>query len=265
MKKNYVNKAERICKQIIINDNTTELENAINAGMILSCVRVERFTPLEYAVLIKSNNIVKWMVQNCKELMSANELVFACGSDNSEAMDILIAANDDINRQGYAGSALSISVQEGRIDFVRKLLSYNADVWCFNEYTLAPIYIAAAEGYDEIVDVLLNHIEFADSRNLSWDKKCVLAESLVIAGVNGNLSIVQAMVDWGMDINSCDSDGRSLLFYALTYENHELLSYLYEKNCIIDMFDAYGISTKRMICDNSYRKYVKNAVLNGTL
>lgn len=265
MKKKYVSKAERICKQAILNDDTTELENAIKAGLVLRCVRIDSLTPLEYAVLGKCNNIVKWIVSNCKELMIADELIYACGIGNSEAVDILIAANDDINRQGRTGTALRMAVQEGRIDLVNKLLSCNADVWCFSEYTLAPIYVAAAEGHSEIVYMLLKHIELADKSNLTLDKEKVLAEALIIAGVYNHMPIVRAMVQWGLDINSCNSEGRSLLFYALTYENHELLSYLQENNCTVDTFDAYGISTKRMMYESSYRTYVKNAVLNGTL
>lgn len=111
---------------------------------------------------------------------------------------------------------------------VRRL--YTVFMWCFQfPSALAKIdyqeliFLAAKNGYTEIIDLLLKHnVHVIDIRN-TYDKP-----PLMIASKEGHQDIVKLLIDNGANVNTTDICGRNALMLSAFYGNVSGAKFLIE-------------------------------------
>jgi ankyrin repeat protein len=184
-----------------------------------------------------SNNCDKGNVENIELLLAAGAdpnvgdvhpltkcIPFAWIDDPIDAklqiFDSLIAAGADVNRQTeeYKWSALMAASQDGRIDFVRRLLDAGADPLLKDRYGKTAFQIAVEKDRDEVADLLQSSGGIAnDLGNLQWAAKI------------GNLAAVRQIIESGIDANSRDERNVPLINSPALEGRAEIVEYLLSK------------------------------------
>jgi ankyrin repeat protein len=132
-------------------------------------------------------------------------------------------------------AALHIAIQVNNRDIARLLLDHGADVNILNKAKQTPLWIASREGFDTMVELLLEYnadtkIAASDDGNLT---------PLCIAMLNGHLFIVRMLLKSGANPN-IEIDNRTLLFFAVENDDCDLAQLLLTKGAEIDVVDYAG-------------------------
>jgi ankyrin repeat protein len=244
-----------IIRTAILSNDINELDQALTS-IPFNEILIDKMNAMEYAVVNNSLSAVKCIYAHFElDSINGDELIFAAGYGFMDIMESLIGWGDNINRAGYLGfTPLIIAAQEGKTDIVKRLLIYGADKWNYKAYGQSAIYVAAAEGHIEIVKLLYDgSLEHADEIN----------DALIIAGINDKYDVVNLLIDYGVNVNATDDDGRTLLFYALVYNKAELIDILFSNGASVDYTDTFGVSLRRMFEDEKYRCRVSKKIKRG--
>ena len=162
----------------------------------------------------------------------------------------------------YGRTQLSCFAWNGMISSVNRMLSMKGiDVESRNVYGDTPLINAAAYGFIEIVEMLLNHgariegkdddgctsLHAASSRghlsavNLLINKGANFEvssvhgwKSLHTAASNGHLKIVKALIEKGADMNALTKGGQSALGWARRKNRHKIVDFLRNRGAIDD-------------------------------
>lgn len=97
-----------------------------------------------------------------------------------------------------------------------------------DQYGFSPLYIAASEGYTEIVRLLLRN-------NAKVDIICEESGNstpLMIASIYDHPDVVTLLINHNADIEAKDNEGRTALFQAALNKNKEMISILLKKELI---------------------------------
>ena len=98
----------------------------------------------------------------------------------------------------------------GNYTYVSHLMTQTKSVNCVNGYKKeTPLYISCANGYVEIVDILLKY--FADVSICDCDGR----SPLYAASMRGHIEIVSLLLQNGGDVSVCHRDGMSPLYCCI--------------------------------------------------
>ena len=135
---------------------------------------------------------------------------------------------------------LVVAVTKGNSDLVALLLEHGADVSISDQSDNPPIFYAVDKGRTAMVNKLLAHdasIDFTDShygRGL-----------LHLAAIKGFRDVAELLVAHGAKVEAADSSGKTPLFYATQYDNHDVAEYLTGQGATRPT-DAAAIHEKRL-------------------
>lgn len=142
-----------------------------------------------------------------------NELRLAASRGDVQAVEKLIAAGTDVNRQlGLpSNSVLNRAIESGKPDVVKMVLQAGADPNAKGETGMTPLMIATFVGNASVIDVLLAHQ--ADP-SLAEDRRKDTA--LLIAINRGHKEAVSTLLKAKVDPNRGSEWGRSPLCEAMS-------------------------------------------------
>ena len=180
-------------------NRVAELRAIVSKGASLYSGDRWCMTPLHYAAeLIDTDEIISYMLEQEKELLDASNLDdetalhFACRVANIKAVRILIEAGarfdiQDRNGEYAIHTACRYAGVMSSLDVVKYLVEIGCPLDIIGPYNQKPLHIAA---------------RFR------------------------NLALVEFIVDQGVDVNDCDSDGWTAYQYAWRNNDRTMMDYL---------------------------------------
>lgn len=101
--------------------------------------------------------------------------------------------------------------ESGNIDDVKKAIADGADIDCIRSRDkLSPLFLAASEGYSDIVNLLIQNGANPNANN-------GVNTALMIACRRGHIDVVKTLIDGGANVSEKNQDGESALDNATEY------------------------------------------------
>lgn len=125
---------------------------------------------------------------------------------------------------------LTQAVQEADIEQVRQLLERGADAnFQEEEWGWSPLHSAVQMDSEDLVALLLKHGADPCLRKRNG------ATPFIIAGITGNVRLLQLLLPKVEDVNECDVNGFTAFMEAAVYGRVEALRFLYENGADVNM------------------------------
>lgn len=125
---------------------------------------------------------------------------------------------------------LTQAVQEADIEQVRQLLERGADAnFQEEEWGWSPLHSAVQMDSEDLVALLLKHGADPCLRKRNG------ATPFIIAGITGNVRLLQLLLPNVEDVNECDVNGFTAFMEAAVYGRVEALRFLYENGADVNM------------------------------
>lgn len=152
---------------------------------------------------------------------------------DSDFSGVAIDHQDD-----YGWSALHLAAYLGQADSVIKLLELNASPSLSDSIGFKPIDLAGSEGHTNIVKVLLAH---------SYPDESSREQALLSAATQGNLEIVEALINLGTDIECADYRGRTALYLAVWRDHYTTAVFLLDNGADVLVTDKYNNTPLKIV------------------
>ena len=160
---NHQDKDRNTPLHIIFENHATDLaQTAVDQFKASTEIRnKQNWTPLHTAIdrgyfSYSKELSAKCLHQDVGTEVSWIQLHAACWEENTHDVELLLAANTDVNHINSAGyAALHIAVTKGNIDIVTLLLDQDVHVNCVTTDGKTPLHIAADKGEESIIQKLL--------------------------------------------------------------------------------------------------------------
>ena len=211
------------------------LNNAdVNAAFDKKYDDEDKMTPLMYAVseyMLNDPKVIRALVDAGAGIDAKNAkdertplLIAAANANNTEVIDILIKAGSKIeekDKYGYTALMLALKNNCEHPDIAVSLIKYKADV------------------------------------NKTFDESSSTPLLLALGGQTGvKPKVIQALIDYGADVNAMDISGMTPLMYAARYSTEEIVKILLKAGADLNAKDKNGKTADDYVWDNSkiYRK-----------
>jgi len=214
------------------------IEVLLDANANVDAADLEGWTPLHIASLHGQTETAKMIIDaganlNVETALSLTPLHLACIQGNSDVVEALIQEPRlDVNiGHDNICTALHKAVDGGHEDCVRLLLSRS--------------------------DLEVNHVDFS-----GWT--ALLTASFQYAGPSSS-RIIEMLVEAGADVNIPHSNGNTVLFDVLEWDNaFDLVKLLIEKgNAEVNYADNYGWTALHIACENGATDIVSLLIEHG--
>ena len=225
-------------KLAIDENNTEDVETIINQIEDIDNLNfyIDGTNPLHYAIEEDKIEIVKILLEYGADVNLKINDYTPCMSatfiGNLTILKLLVEYGgncDLITTRGY--SAFKLACNRGNKEIVKYLFS-NSATHERNE----SLWIACRNNDVEIVALLLSDSwekdKDIDSNFIKNNRSC-----LEISIQGGNIEIINILLQYGANINKCDTRGRSLLIKAIIYENIDIVELLLEKGIRVMLKD----------------------------
>ena len=261
-----------IAKSLIDNGALVNLRASDGFNALMEAVRTDNIDMAK--LLINNNSDI-----NIKNKDGKNMIILACENGNEEMFNLLVENNADINeKSSWGASALIYASEKGNINIMKYLIDNGIDVngkaddngdtpllWAVtgenpyeaskllienganvnatNDGGVAPASILAAST-PEVVKLLKDNGADLDTKFLDY------YPPIAIAAGAGNLEIVKALVENGVDVNYYPDDiNYTAIFHAIDQHNYEVAEYLFKNgvdlNIKLKIDDVYGSSIQK--------------------
>jgi hypothetical protein len=140
----------------------------------------------------------------------------------------------------FGVTALMLACRGNHATCVRKLLTAKASHEIRTPKGVSALSIAAEEGYDDIVTMLLRagaKPNIVVSGGGGWQG---LWSPLMIVTFNGHTSTAELLLNHGADVNYADENGWTPLIWACSCGHPEVIGLLHERGCDVDFVDVNG-------------------------
>ncbi|VDI51927.1 Hypothetical predicted protein [Mytilus galloprovincialis] len=268
----------------------------IRKGAIINEFENQQNCPLFQACALGYLHIVELLLDNGAEsnkcFKDAFPLIIACEMGHCTVVDVLLKYNTNVNHQIKEGlskgnTALFVASRNGFTPIVECLLLAGADVNLANTRGQTPVFIASLKGNLEIVELLLqyncniNQLDnvggspFYFSCQNSFIDICNLLlrqtakpdinirphnyghTPLIVSSFNGELQVVNLLLQHDCDVNVQDKGLRSALHYAV-FKNHEnIVRILLEYNINVNLLDSQQKSALLYACAKGHADVVQ--------
>lgn len=178
--------------------------------------------------------------------------VKAASKGDVKAVELFIKAQigiDDPNSQG--NSALVMATNKGHVEVVKALLAGGADPYLKSSAGTSSFVDAVRLNREPIVKLFVDHLK-ATPQGLSGAKFAGLA-----AAKQGFTPIMAMLVDGGLDVNTTDNFGYSLLVTAVKSGHKNTVEYLLEKGADVNQPDKEGNTPLKWANHSGYPKVAK--------
>ncbi|XP_061184254.1 uncharacterized protein LOC133192274 [Saccostrea echinata] len=213
------------------------------------------FTPLTAACIGYNCEIVDALLDAGADINKRDDtpegdtpLTHVAKQGNEKMLDHLIKKNANIDKiNGVNKSPLYCASYFGHFSVVQNLLTNDANINICDAYNKSPLFIAAEKGFLKIVEVLVNNgaditicennekktALFQSINNNYFDISRILVKSGVYEMLLSN-KIIDLMLSKGFDLNVLDSEGRTIIQWAIQKQDIDLFIKLIDHGAKID-------------------------------
>lgn len=161
-------------------------------------------------------------------------LCFVASRGNSELLDQLLKRGRDPNTMDYCGrTPLHIAAANGFLECVDILLLHGADPNIQDDDGIVPLWAAIQGHHESVAEHLRNH----GARMIAGTE----GNLLCMAVENGDLAVVENLLNFGAEINAKNSDGASALHTAVSAGNVDIITFLISHGANLDERDGRGL------------------------
>ncbi|XP_071636453.1 uncharacterized protein [Temnothorax longispinosus] len=227
-------------------------------------VDAECIKSLSLAVLAGYSDIVEILLKN-KILvntkitdMKFTLLHLAAKRGHKDIVNALIARGAYIDAITICDlTPLCFAAHGGYEEVVKILIASKANV-NIKSYDGTPLHLAAKNGHDKVVKVLLDNkanIDIKDYKN---------RKPLELAVANGHLQVVKILLQYKkIDMDAKCNDDFTILHIALQENNLEMIKYLVDKGCNINVKNASGSKPIHIVAREGYKDIVEFFLSKG--
>ncbi|CAI7596702.1 unnamed protein product [Penicillium pancosmium] len=190
-------------------------------------------TPLHYAVQKGSVNFLKFLIDagadlNAQDSRLDTPLAIAIRYDFEEAGLYLLQRGANPNVKDKKGeTALFHAIRNSGARMVNTLLDHGANPNSLNDQHESPLFVAAGES-EETVKCLRRHKADPEIKSKN------MQSPLFSTARKGSTSIIDHLIDMGLDVDEQDDQGNTPLFYAAERGNRDAVRNFLAKGASLD-------------------------------
>ncbi|XP_062615390.1 uncharacterized protein LOC134277119 [Saccostrea cucullata] len=219
-------------------------------------------TPLTIAAKngkIKTVSLLHQLGCNINEYTKNHDtpLILAASEGHNDVVSFLISHDADINLLNKRReNALLQASANGHEYIVKILIDASSDITpnCEN---IDPLYIAAANGYHNIVDYLVISGPIENTIIFRVDL------ALLVACREGRTSTAKMLITIISDINVQDEKGRSALWFAVLGESEDLVNVLLDNDANVNMPDKLNKTPLMIASEKRHGKIIVELLRKG--
>lgn len=192
-------------------------------------------------------------LEKMKYKFSPGFFVKAASKNDVKAVDLFIKAAisvDATNKQG--NTALAMAANKGHAEIVKLLLDAGANPSLKGGRGLSAIVDAISLNHTPVVQVIVDHLKGQNNGKLNGGRFAGL-----MAAKQGFTPIMAILIDAGLDINTSDDTGYSLLITAIKSGHKNTVEYLLEKGADVNLGDKDKNSPLKWAKHSGYPKVAK--------
>ncbi|EER25928.1 ankyrin repeat containing protein [Coccidioides posadasii C735 delta SOWgp] len=239
------------------------LADGLDNMSISAALKCEPFYPV--CLIIAT----KWRAEVCDPIphLDVPPLCLAARRGCWELVEDLLSLSFDINAQDQEGrTGMFFAAEWGHYDTVRCLLDYNAALGP-NNLNQSPLWIAAANGHNTVVELLLENGANPEQQDIGgcsplWIAAANQHEATVrmLLGRNADVNsrnidgdtplmatartrseaVLSLLLDFGADMNAKARDGYNALSYAISSKCIENISLFLDRGCHLEDRNGLG-------------------------
>lgn len=176
---------------------------------------------------------------------------------------------------------LGVAVEKNFVSVAKLLLGAKANVNQHSAVMRTPLSIAAHDGHDEMVRILLAHPEIEIDRQDAWQQSALVyattkkhssivkqlldakasldgsIDCLKSAGFRGDCAMLKLFLQHNADVNQVDMFGRTCLFAAINFGQASAVSCLLNFNAKVNLADNTGHSPLMMAAAGGQLRIVR--------
>jgi len=221
-----------------------------------------------------------------KSVNNPNDMTFIYSAEggNIKVVSKYLDAGQDLNTQGYQGTALHYAAKNGQYEMVKFLISKGADVNTRTEWSnFTPLHIAASPVINvgaKVAELLIDEGADINAKNLDGETPLDLADdpkildllrkrggksgaddSIHVAAKKGNIKATKKHLDSVKDVNVKNGKGLTALHYAAGAGHKEIAEFLISKGADLNVRDNSGSSPLHNATD--YKEIVELLIAKG--
>lgn len=223
------------------NGNVTLMTSLLNANADVNAMDMEGETPLSAAAAGGELDMMSLLLSHGAEVNLTGGLLqwtaihraVAAGQDQS--VDCLLRHNADLDKtDAVQRTPLLLAVMFRHVQCATVLLAAGADPNMGNKRFGSPLNLAASQGNDCMVEVLLTYGAFMETAPYA------LHNAIEV----GSIDCVRMLLLSGADPNVHDRKGKTPLILAIYKSNPELVKCLLQHNCDTELKSKFNIDMR---------------------
>ncbi|EAY18904.1 ankyrin repeat protein, putative [Trichomonas vaginalis G3] len=210
----------------VLSNSKEIVEFLISHGANINAKNEQRDTPLHYAALLDCKEIAEVLILHgadidAKNLFGKTPLHVAAENNSKEIAKVLIAHGANVNAQKLMGEVpLHLAAKNNSKEVVEVLISLGANIDFSNAIIGTPLHLAAKNNSKVVVEVLILHGANINFRNAT------IGTPLHVAVEDNNKEMVEFLISHGADINAKNEYMRTPLQVASQKNNNEIVEVL---------------------------------------
>lgn len=188
----------------------------------------------------ETRNILSQLDRTLYRVAGKTPMMIAAETGDSRALKASFSAGVKLNAVSREGTAFSLALKNGHSSIARILLSAGS-YWDqgFAENNSSALIVAASQGFDDIVKMLLTRRAQVDHRDAEG------FTALAKAAIGGHLTTLKILINEGADVDVAPL-GRSVLMHVVDDNNMLISQILIGAGADLDYEDDEGDTALRI-------------------
>ena len=217
-------------------------------------------TPLYYSILCGFQGLAEWLVTTCFQDVNARsrskQTPLHAASDKGflKIVELLLEHGADIEAQDLVKwTPLHWASRGGHVEVSRLLLQCGADINAKDDGEQTPLYLASGAGHMEVALLLLE----SNADPNTWSDWREAVTPLHVALLRGHLGLVQLLLKHGVDIDTQDHFGDSLLHVAARVGQLGVVQQLLELGANVHLRNKYDETPFQIVSQRTGRILIR--------